>query len=871
MSNEATTPHGVMEGGGTYNRRARVQALGGNLALPFLEQAVENIALDSGTQPVVIADYGSSQGKNSLAPMRTAIKALRARLGPDRPITVTHVDQAANDFNTLFEVLHKDSERYASDDRNVFPSAIGRSFYEQVFPPECVHLGWSSYAAMWLSRIPTYATGHFRPDYGTDAERARFREQARKDWGSFLSLRARELRPGGRLVVVLAARNDEGNSGLEELMDQANAVLADMVSEGAIRAEERARMVLGSCVRRRSELLAPFNDNGQFQGLTVENCELTRLADPIWVAYERDGNKEAMATERAGLFRATFAPSLAGGLADARASNAFADRLEDALKQRLANCLAPWHTFVQTMVLAKQDCKSAAIRQRAAADGVSRKSGTPTTLGELLHSRAFENPDAPAVFCNDREMSYGELDHSTLRLARWLLDSGLNPGDRVAIHWCNSIEAVQLFFAIFKAGLIAVPINLRLKPPEVAWILQHSKSLMCFSEPALAPIAEQARPGCPSLRCILTQLPAFTEGEAGTLPNVEEHQHAAIFYTSGSTARPKGAVHTHRTLREAAHIIAREMMNRDDTVLMMTQMMHVVGFGCDLLPAISLGLPTALVPAFDPGAVLDTIERFRCAFTIGLPALLQLIIQEQTRKPRNTSSLRTVLAAGDTVPLNLQEQFAAVFGMPLQEAMGMTETYPIAFNPKLGIRPGSLGVSMGDVEVAIVDARNKELADCETGELTVRSPANCVAYWNDPAATQELLHDGWLHTGDLAARDSDGYLWFKGRKKEIIVHGGSNVSPQEVEEVLYQHPNIFEAGVVGAPDPIYGERVIAFVSVRNGRTPGEQDLREYARRSLADYKVPERIFFIPELPKGTTGKVHRSALKAMLVGRIDDQ
>jgi long-chain acyl-CoA synthetase len=248
-----------------------------------------------------------------------------------------------------------------------------------------------------------------------------------------------------------------------------------------------------------------------------------------------------------------------------------------------------------------------------------------------------------------------------------------------------------------------------------------------------------------------------------------------------------------------------------------------------------------------------------------------LIVQEQTRKPRNTSSLRTVLAAGDTVPLNLQEQFAAVFGMPLQEAMGMTETYPIAFNPKLGIRPGSLGVSMGDVEVAIVDARNKELADCETGELTVRSPANCVAYWNDPAATQELLHDGWLHTGDLAARDSDGYLWFKGRKKEIIVHGGSNVSPQEVEEVLYQHPNIFEAGVVGAPDPIYGERVIAFVSVRNGRTPGEQDLREYARRSLADYKVPERIFFIPELPKGTTGKVHRSALKAMLVGRIDDQ
>jgi long-chain acyl-CoA synthetase len=172
--------------------------------------------------------------------------------------------------------------------------------------------------------------------------------------------------------------------------------------------------------------------------------------------------------------------------------------------------------------------------------------------------------------------------------------------------------------------------------------------------------------------------------------------------------------------------------------------------------------------------------------------------------------------------------------------------------------------------VAIVDAHDRQLKDGKTGEIVVRSPANCGGYWNDPAATAALLRGGWLHTGDLGMRDSDGYFWFKGRKKEIIIRAGSNISPQEVEEVLYRHPGVFEAGVVGATDPIYGERVIAFVSLRNGAVP-EQELREYARASLADYKVPDRILFLPELPKGTTGKVHRPTLKAMLCGVPNEQ
>jgi long-chain acyl-CoA synthetase len=171
------------------------------------------------------------------------------------------------------------------------------------------------------------------------------------------------------------------------------------------------------------------------------------------------------------------------------------------------------------------------------------------------------------------------------------------------------------------------------------------------------------------------------------------------------------------------------------------------------------------------------------------------------------------------------------------------------------------------VRLAVVDADGRHLLDGEVGEFVIQSSGNCVGYWNDPIATEALMRGGWLHSGDLAMRDADGYFWFKGRKKEIIVRGGSNVSPQEVEEVIYQHPDVFEVGVVGEPHPVYGERIVAFVSPRNGNAPSEQELREYARKSLADYKVPEKIFFVPQLPKGPTGKVHRATLKAMLIER----
>jgi hypothetical protein len=353
MSHQSTSSHGVMEGKGSYNQHALIPAHGSLLALPVLEKAVHNLALDGGDRPVVVADYGVSQGKNSLAPMQLAVKSLRSKLDAHRSIFVFHVDLPGNDFNTLFEVLDSHTDRYASNDANVFPCAIGRSFYEQVLPSNYVDLGWSSYAAVWLSRVPALIPGHFIAFRGTDAVRAEFARQAAEDWKAFLTLRATELRPGGRLVIVLPARDDEGLSGFEALMDHANEVLTEMAGQGTITPEERARMVLATYPRCKSELLAPFQQDGHFEGLSLEHCDISILADAAWSDYQRHGDREVLANQGARFFRSIFVPSLALTLTDPEQRPIFADLFENRLKRRLANEPTPVNSFVHTVVVAK--------------------------------------------------------------------------------------------------------------------------------------------------------------------------------------------------------------------------------------------------------------------------------------------------------------------------------------------------------------------------------------------------------------------------------------------------------------------------------------------------------------------------------------
>jgi long-chain acyl-CoA synthetase len=495
----------------------------------------------------------------------------------------------------------------------------------------------------------------------------------------------------------------------------------------------------------------------------------------------------------------------------------------------------------------------------------------PVNLGGMLRHSARRSPQKPAVICGDQVVSYEVLDRSTDALALSLLREGLEIGDRVAIHWCNAAEVVTLFFACFKAGLIAVPLNNRLKAAEIAYILKHSNAKLCFSQSELAPLCEEVRTQCPDLESIYTELPQLdaSESDRFSLPDVTADRVAAILYTSGTTARPKGVMHTHVSLTGGAEMMSSLGVNQADSLLAVTQLMHIGALSCVLLPGISRGKTVVLLPAFDAAQSLELIERWRCSYLFILPAMLQFVVEEQGRNPRDVSSIRLCIAGGDTVPVALQERFRDLFGTSVRELYGMTETVPVTCIREGSLRTGSVGPALDIVEVRVADHAGNVLADGQIGELQVQSPANCVGYWDDPRATADTFDDGWLRTGDLVRRDDDNFFWFAGRLKQIIIRGGSNISPQEVEEVLYRHPAVLEAGVIGTPDPIHGEKVIAFVALRDGFTAGEEELRNLVRNHIADYKTPERIVFLPVLPKGLTGKVQRRDLKTLALASLE--
>jgi SAM dependent carboxyl methyltransferase len=346
----------AMEGKGAYNRNAAIPASGGALAIPLLEKAAQQISLETGDRPIVVADYGSSQGRNSFAPMRAAIAALRVRAGRQRPIFVCHTDLPANDFSEMFALLESDPESYLQGEPQVFPYAIGRSFYRSLFPLGHVDLGWSSYAAVWLSQIPVQIPDHFFIPCSTGAVRAEFDRQAAQDWEAFLTLRAAELRAGGRLVIVLPALDHDGTIGFASMMNHANAELFALVTGGAITAEERARMTIAACPRREQDLLEPFARDGRFQGLVVEHSSTLSVPDPAWIEFQRGGDAAAFASKRAGFFRAVFVPSMSQALAptrDAEERQIFADQLEEGVGRRIARNPASLENMVGMITFAK--------------------------------------------------------------------------------------------------------------------------------------------------------------------------------------------------------------------------------------------------------------------------------------------------------------------------------------------------------------------------------------------------------------------------------------------------------------------------------------------------------------------------------------
>jgi hypothetical protein len=328
-----------MEGQGRYNRSSQVQAAGLSPAVPMLVRAAREVSLPGGRLPIVIGDYGSSQGHNSLAPVGAAIDVLRERAGPERAISVLHVDLPENDFTALFETLRDDPQSYLKRDAAVFALAVGRSFYEQVLPAETVTLGWSSWAVQWLSRTPAMIPDQVQVALSGDAEvKEAFHRQAAEDWRGFLVARGRELCEGGRLVVLTMAVDDRGDFGYRALLQAMYASLVEMAQSGFLQEEELRRMVIPTVGRRREELLAPFGTAGSFAGLRVEEAEVFLGEDHIWADFERDGDARTFGARWAAFSRASVFPTLAEALENGGGparSEAFMTRLEDMTAARL--------------------------------------------------------------------------------------------------------------------------------------------------------------------------------------------------------------------------------------------------------------------------------------------------------------------------------------------------------------------------------------------------------------------------------------------------------------------------------------------------------------------------------------------------------
>lgn len=499
-------------------------------------------------------------------------------------------------------------------------------------------------------------------------------------------------------------------------------------------------------------------------------------------------------------------------------------------------------------------------------------------LGHLLQPAVRRTPGKSALIFEGQAWTYAELEAISHRVAASLLRAGIRSGDRVALFLRNCPEMVFSYYGCFKAGAVAVPLNNRYQGPEVEYAVNHSGARMIIVQEELFPEVARVRPALASVERYVVA------GKAGGIPHVDnfaawladagrpdnpppvrEDDPAVILYTSGSTARPKGVVHTHFSLTHTMiNQSTFQAMDDREVSLVALSICHIAGLAEQVLTTALVGGTVALQPRFEPENFLEAIDRQRPTKIQLLPEQV-LEILDHPRAPRTDfSSLQCCIAGGDSVPLDAHRAFLELTGLEITEVCGMTESFSYAMNPPFGRKkPGSIGQPVHGTTLRLVDDAGRKVAADQTGEILVKSRANMKEYWRNPEETANTLKDGWLYTGDLARADEDGYYWFVGRKKNIIIRGGSNISPREVEEVLFQHPAVKVACVVGKPDPAWGQTVRAYVSFKEKfAPPAARELQAFAAEHLAAYKVPEEIVILPELPLNPIGKVDRQRLAA---------
>jgi long-chain acyl-CoA synthetase len=487
-------------------------------------------------------------------------------------------------------------------------------------------------------------------------------------------------------------------------------------------------------------------------------------------------------------------------------------------------------------------------------------------LADNLLRSAARNPDHLAVRLDDAQLTYADLDEHSARLATQLAERGVRPGDRVAIMLPNVPEFAVIYYGVLRAGGTVVPMNPLLKQREVAYYLSDAQARLCF---AWHSCADEATSGArrAGVECVPVDAGFTATLDAAPAPEVVQRSAddtAVILYTSGTTGQPKGAELTHANLVENVAVAVTDLfrLGPTDVVFGGLPLFHSFGQTCGLNAAVSAGACLTLVSRFVPEKVLDVLVRDGVTVFEGVPTMYVALLG--TAGKTAAESLRICVSGGAALPVEVLRGFEEAFGCLILEGYGLSETSPVAsFNhPDRARKPGSIGTPIRGVELRLVDDDGKDVAAGDVGEIAIRGHNVMKGYWRRPDATAEAIPDGWFRTGDLARMDDDGYFFIVDRKKELIIRGGYNVYPREIEEVLYEHPAVVEAAVVGIADPALGEEVGAAVVLRPGAVETADDLRAYVKAHVAAYKYPRRVWLLDALPKGPTGKILKREIQA---------
>ena len=496
-------------------------------------------------------------------------------------------------------------------------------------------------------------------------------------------------------------------------------------------------------------------------------------------------------------------------------------------------------------------------------------------LNDLVRGQAESNPDRAAILFGDRSISYGELYEDVDRAARMLLGLGIQSGDRLGLMFPNRPEMLFLYFACFRIGAIVVPVNTRYRRSEIEYALDHSECRLLIVDNCFCSTVEGLDQTVPSLERILVRHSELDRQEEAlhvhlanapptiSWPEVYPENPAVIFYTSGSTSRPKGVTHTHFSLLGNARIqIATREIRADTIWLVSTGVGYVAGLSGVTMPAFLAGCTLVLVADLRADNLLQAIERYRVATTLLLPTMLLEMLESPLSEKTDLRSLKACFVAGDECSHDLYQRFRKRMGHDLLQAFGMTECEGYLSNRPSGPkRNGTVGKPAEGITLRLVDPDGNEVPPGTPGEILVKGDSVMTGYWEDPENTEEALRDGWLHGGDIATRDEDGFYTFRERNREIIIHGGSNVGPHEVEDVIDSHPDVKESCVVGIPDAHYGAILEAYIEWEPGAPHIDlNELQAWVADRLAAYKVPDRWHSLDRLPKTATGKIDRKSL-----------